>query len=189
MSREESTVDPEAMRSSRMKLLIIISIAFVPLFMAYVGYFFLPEWAPEGTTNQGELVMPPVDGGEISVDLAAERRWTLILPVQDGCESDCEQLLYLSRQVIAGLGKDTDRVGRVILSAEPPEGLLALIEAEHGDARLVYAPTTALTALQAAPALFLMDPNGNIMMYYTLEKAGKPMMKDLKHLLRISNIG
>jgi len=27
------------------------------------------------------------------------------------------------------------------------------------------------------------------MMYFTLEKAGKPMLGDLKHLLKLSNIG
>jgi hypothetical protein len=34
-----------------------------------------------------------------------------------------------------------------------------------------------------------MDPNGNIMMFYTLDKAGKLMLKDVKHLLKASNIG
>jgi len=47
-----------------------------------------------------------------------------------------------------------------------------------------------LTAVSAAfPLLFLVDPNGNVMMYFTLEKAGKPMLGDLKHLLKLSNIG
>jgi hypothetical protein len=39
------------------------------------------------------------------------------------------------------------------------------------------------------PVLLLMDPNHNVMMLYSLDKAGKPMLRDLKHLLKISNIG
>ena len=36
---------------------------------------------------------------------------------------------------------------------------------------------------------FLIDPLGNIMMYFPPDKVGKPLMEDLRHLLRISRIG
>ncbi|MCZ6503668.1 MAG: hypothetical protein O6945_14285, partial [Gammaproteobacteria bacterium] len=39
------------------------------------------------------------------------------------------------------------------------------------------------------PVVFLMDPNGNIMMYYLSWQGGKPMLEDLKHLLKVSTIG
>ena len=32
--------------------------------------------------------------------------------------------------------------------------------------------------------IYLMDPLGNILMFYTLDKAGKPMLKDIKFLLK-----
>ena len=39
------------------------------------------------------------------------------------------------------------------------------------------------------PGLFLRDPNGNVILFYPAKNAGKPMLKDLKHLLKLSNIG
>ena len=63
--------------------------------------------------------------------------------------------------------------------------------------RLVFNSGVAISAL-VEPLLgrepdgayiLLMDPNGNIMMFYTLDKAGKLMLKDVKHLLKASNIG
>jgi hypothetical protein len=37
--------------------------------------------------------------------------------------------------------------------------------------------------------LYLVDPLGNIMMYYSTAFVGKELLKDLKKLLRNSNIG
>ncbi|MGB5671107.1 MAG: hypothetical protein WBM71_11195, partial [Sedimenticolaceae bacterium] len=37
--------------------------------------------------------------------------------------------------------------------------------------------------------LFLVDPLGNLMMYYNLEVPAKGMMRDLQKLLKISQIG
>jgi len=183
--------DPEALRASRIKLLTLIAIAFVPIFIAYIAYFQFPAMAPSGTTNQGELVWPVVDGNSIDSTLEALDNWALIQPVSTDCAEDCRQMMYLSRQVVAGLGKNTDRVQRVLVSDASLSGELAeYVAAEHRDALVIEADTAILEGITGLkPVLFLMDPNGNIMMFYPLDKAGKPMLKDLKHLLKISNIG
>lgn len=183
------TTDPAALSRSRMKLLVIISIAFFPIFIAYLAYFFLPEWAPDSTTNQGQLIMPPLAAGQISTELDVDDRWLLILPVTNDCDQSCEELLYLSRQITTGLGKESSRVARALLVQEVSPALRTLLHEEHRDVRVVGGSDAALREVWQGPALFLMDPNGNIMMYFTPDKAGKPMLRDLKHLLRVSNIG
>jgi len=37
--------------------------------------------------------------------------------------------------------------------------------------------------------IYLIDPNGNLMMRYTPDQLPKPLFKDLKHLLKVSRIG
>lgn len=182
---------PEAVKASRIKLLALIAIAFVPIFIAYIAYFMLPVLAPEGTTNQGELILPVVQGNSIDPELDALETWALIQPVSRNCDENCRQMMYLSRQVVTGLGKNTSRVTRVLLTSEPiAEELSAHVSLEHGDAMIVQSGTEILAQItELRPVLFLMDPNGNIMMYYSMDKAGKPMLKDLKHLLKVSNIG
>ena len=190
---EESAIQPgpDALRTSRIKLLTLIAIAFVPIFIAYVAYFQFPAMAPSGTTNQGELIWPVVDGNSIDSRLENLENWALIQPLGADCGEDCRQMMYLSRQVVTGLGKNTDRVQRVLVSSSSlSQELAGHVTEEHKDALVIEADTSRLKGITGLePVLFLMDPNGNIMMYYSLDKAGKPMLKDLKHLLKISNIG
>ncbi len=191
MSEQSTEHSAEALRSSRIKLLTLIAIAFVPIFIAYIAYFQFPALAPTGTTNQGELVWPVVEGNGIDPQLEALENWALIQPLDAQCSEDCRQMMYLSRQVVTALGKNTDRVQRVLLSPVALESELAAhVAQEHRDAMVIQAGTELLNGItETQPVLFLMDPNGNIMMFFNMEKAGKPMLKDLKHLLKISNIG
>ena len=101
--------------ASRKRFVALLLIAFVPMFIAYAAFFHFPNWAPTGTTNHGELVSPSVDGVTISSELADFDTWVLIQPVDDLCGDECRKMLYLSRQVITGLGKDANRVQRVVL--------------------------------------------------------------------------
>ena len=176
--------------ASRKRFVALLLIAFVPMFIAYAAFFHFPNWAPTGTTNHGELVSPSVDGVTISGELADFDTWVLIQPVDGLCGDECRKMLYLSRQVITGLGKDANRVQRVVLiSADTPD-LVERLNGEHPDVKVVFGVTTVKPVVaNDGPVLLLMDPNHNVMMLYSLEKAGKPMLRDLKHLLKISNIG
>jgi hypothetical protein len=176
--------------ASRKRFVALLLIAFVPMFIAYAAFFHFPNWAPTGTTNHGELVSPSVDGVTISSELADFDTWVLIQPVGDLCGDECRKMLYLSRQVITGLGKDANRVQRVVLISTDTPDLVEHLNGEHPDVKVVVGVTTVKPVVAIdGPVLLLMDPNHNVMMLYSLEKAGKPMLRDLKHLLKISNIG
>jgi hypothetical protein len=183
--------DPKELKASRIKLVTIILVAFVPIFIAYAAFFYLPGWSPKGTTNQGELIQPPIDGSTMSAELLEFENWVLIQPATADCDDQCEQMLYLSRQVITGLGKDANRVSRAVLAdGALSVGFMALLKDEHPDVAVIkgtnkFYPETSTDG----PILLLMDPNTNVMMFYAFDKAGKPMLKDLKHLMKISNIG
>jgi len=148
------------------------------------------------TTNQGTLIQPPILLDDI--ETGPGRKWVLIIPVDTSCDDVCQRVLYLSRQTHIALGKNTSRVQRVIvtegsLSAEFEE----LLKEEHSEAKVIdLAGDNTIVRLKALVPnglhkliVFVMDPNGNVMMYYRPEQGGKPMLKDLKHLLKTSNIG
>ena len=176
--------------ASRKRFVALLLIAFVPMFIAYAAFFHFPNWAPTGTTNHGELISPSVDGVTISSGLADFDTWVLIQPVDGLCGDECRKMLYLSRQVITGLGKDANRVQRVVLISTDTPDLVEHLSGEHPDVKAVFGLTTVKPVVaNDGPVLLLMDPNHNVMMRYSLEKAGKPMLRDLKHLLKISNIG
>ena len=186
----EKRVSLNSLSGSRKRLLALILIAFVPMFVAYGTFFYFPSFAPGGTTNQGALISPPMDALVISKEFENYDTWVLIQAVDGACDEQCKKMFYLSRQVVTGLGKDAKRVQRTALENGETRELLAHLKLEHPDVGVVSGKIpSSFREAPDSPILFLMDPNQNVMMFYSLEKAGKPMLKDLKHLFKVSTIG
>ncbi len=96
--------------------------------------------------------------------------------------------LYNTRQVRLALGKDMDRVQRILLlvgghAATPPGGW----KSAHPD--LAVANRPPIEALSRPGDILLVDPLGNMMMRYADDYSAKGMLKDLKRLLKLSEIG
>ena len=169
-----------------------MAFGFLPLLGAYLVFFFFPGLIPSGTTNEGTLISPPVGmtvlGDAVTSQIPAGK-WTLLIFADEPCGADCQQAIYLARQVNTALGKDADRVQRALLlpSGQLPAGVDV---AGYPDMVIHYqAPTLSRTGLPGNATIYLADPVGNIILYYTPGQDGKAMLKDLKHLLKLSNIG
>jgi hypothetical protein len=98
--------------------------------------------------------------------------------------------------VHAALGKDIDRLQRFYLLADgsPDPELTDLISREYPHLKVLSVDADSLddtfgTAWATEHKVYIVDPLGNIMMVYTMNKLGKPLLKDLKHLLKASRIG
>ena len=179
--------------AGRIKFILITMVAVAPILLASAMYFIFPEWIPSATTNEGELITPPIQAIKVNVQLTKNEKWVLIQPGEFECDEACRHMLYLSHQIVAGLGKDKTRIERVLLAPSGISVAFKTILARQDPELRVITQHIELQPLRSRittePTLFLMDPQGNIMMFYTLEKAGKPMLNDLKYLLRLSNIG
>ena len=174
---------------SRTKLLLLAMIGFGPLLVAYTIFFYFPHLLPSTTTNNGELIDPPIFLNDVADSEKLIGRWSLIL-VKTECGIECDQLGYLATQVVKGLGKDSGRVSKVVLNDNAAASVKRAKNAFHDFQSLRLSNTKALSQIsKGRSGLFLKDPNGNFILFYPLEKAGKPMLSDLKHLLKLSNIG
>lgn len=181
----------------------VIASVLLPIAAAYVVYY-TGLGMPEGTINQGELLQPPVnvnqlpfsERGETPLQLGAEKaKWRyLILPGGD-CTTDCEKLLYTSRQVHIRLGEKADRVERLLVTASPlEEEQQRKLQREHPRLRLVQLEEGALQQLQqqtahkdiAGPRALLVDQQGYAMMAYDNHHSGNQLLKDIKRLLKYS---
>ena len=191
------TEQPKMAKTDRSRLLVLViaAIAFLPLFTAYIVFLYFPMLVPGATTNQGTLIQPPVQVND--GNLALSGKWAMLIPVKAECDNACERVLYLSRQVHIGLGKDASRIRRVILTSDNlSTDFLDLLAREHDQVTIISSSGDAAAILRNVvtdpdgdPVVFLMDPNGNIIMYYLSSQGGKPMLDDLKHLLKVSTIG
>ena len=106
------------------------------------------------------------------------------------------ETLYYCRQVHAALGKNIQRVNRFYMVADThlDTELEELISNEYTQMKVLHLERNRLQSVfgpnwDRDTRVYIVDPLGNIMMVYTREQLGKPMLKDLKHLLKASNLG
>jgi hypothetical protein len=118
--------------------------------------------------------------------------------VQHGrCDDECRRHLYDTRQVRLALDREMNRVQRVFIGDSDCCDIQEL-KAAHPDLIAVRAspadePLLALLPVRAgafnAHRVYLIDPFGNVMMFYAPDVRSKGMLDDMKRLLRLSSIG
>ncbi|HEX7043154.1 MAG TPA: SCO family protein [Burkholderiales bacterium] len=202
----------EASRRRRGRWVIV---ALAALFFAgFIVAFVLVQsgWRPSATKNYGELVQPPrpLHAADGLTDLAGaaadaglfQGKWTFVYFGPAACGEVCRDNLYKMRQVTLAQGTEAYRVQRVFVltDARELEGLRALLAA-HPGLRVLHGPDAAVRALAAQFALpganpldgsnrlYLVDPLGNLMMSYPAGADPRGINKDLKLLLRASQVG
>ena len=175
-----------------------------PLALAWLLYFGMGGWRPSGNAANGELIDPPVPLAQVAPPLLAgdapnelfRNVWSLTVLGGNACSAECSEALVKIRQIRLTLGKDMDRVGRVLLLAGP--GAQAQeIGAEHPGLVVVDAGSEEAAQLlrefpgaaDAGDWIYLVDPLGNLMMRYGWDEESHAIREDLKRLLRLSRIG
>lgn len=179
----------------RAKMLLIVGGFALPIVISFLVYAF---GHPRATANYGELLLPPdsitaapfvaADGRDFRFASLAGR-WIVLTGDRAPCEAACRSKLTAVRQVRLALGKDSDRVATVaILEGATPEPGLRADFPDMTFARPTQpAPAGAPTADPAH--IYLVDPNGNVMMRWPAQPDYKRMKGDLDRLLRASQIG
>ncbi|HEY0288290.1 MAG TPA: hypothetical protein VGC62_14960 [Pseudomonas sp.] len=189
-----STSETRALKSrrkGRWQLMLVLLVAIGPMILATSMYTF-KFWVPDSRSFHGELI----GNGETRAELGVqtdEKRWQLLVTAPSQCDADCQQLVYLARQIQIGLGRDASRASHAITTAQP-------LSAEY-DARLTREyPQLQRYALdvkryqRAAPGielpqLWIVDPHGNLVLRYGAQVNGKDVLNDMRQLLKLSNIG
>lgn len=146
---------------NRLTLWGIWLFALLPLAAAVLAYR-LEIPVTSGSVNRGELLDPVQPLTRWGGDVALYTgHWTLLLKPEGRCGPGCEQLVTRMKSVHDALGRDADRM-RVRVEVGP-ETL------ENG--------------------VWLVDPNGNLVLRYEPEQLGEPVLQDLKRLLKVSKVG
>ncbi len=183
-------------------------IALLLLFgLPYIGSWLLlqhPEWMPEGNVSHGELIVPARpwsleglrdDAGEIlSPEWLRQGRWTLMTVADGGCEEACRRNLFHLRQIRRALGRDLARVQRLLLVVgEPGQELLRQLRGEYPGLRIAMVPESRRRDAQSLllppgrelkDRLWLLDPDGQVMLAYGPGTPPKGILKDIQRLLK-----
>jgi hypothetical protein len=190
---------PTLIKKKGHPILALLLIFFAPLALAFWLYYG-SHWRPALHTNHGALIEPvvslpalPISGGSANV-LAG--KWSLVVVGggDSGCEESCKVALAYARQTWLSLGKLSPRVQRLLLAGEGCCDRNFLRD-EHPGLVVLPLPDRAVErALAAIPppldhTIFIVDPLGNLMMRYDVNKDPKGLREDLQNLLELSHIG
>lgn len=169
-----------------------------PLLVSFWLYYGGHALQPAARTNHGILLDPIIDLDEVATNPAwaeaARDHWVLLYANARECDDACRDALYTLRQSRLMLGQDMHRLKRVFLHGEAPPDRVFLDERHQGLATLEdRALQRELEALRPANAdaggYYLVDPLGNLVMYFPPDIVPGDMVDDIEHLLELSRIG
>lgn len=194
------------LRRNRILIVGIFAMSIIPVIIAWT-IFLHPSWLSD-KTNLGKLITPPVPTERndlLGIDSFSRANmkelpghWIMInlIPKQE-CTVNCKEAIYKTKQMRLMLNKGLIRTRRVVI-------LLADFDVEvvkslwEKDERLLRArPSQHLLnklleiRKGAVPdgMLLIMDPLGNLMMQYDPDFDPYDVIKDLKKLFKVSQIG
>ncbi len=189
-------------------LLFLVAIFVGPMIASYLIYNF-HAFVPE-TMSNGHLILPPLSlqklplqnsKGELITTNTYQGDWIMLYVEPKQCEQTCLDTLYKMRQVRTRLGKDMDRVQRVILTLtgnqdKPLQEYLSSLyqgtihlQTTAADLNKFINKLPSPNTAMSTGNLYLVDPLGNVMMSYNPSQNPKDIYSDLTRLLKASRIG
>lgn len=194
------------LKKNRSITLLIFAMTIIPFCVAW-----LLKENPQilsSRTNKGQLITPVIvtersdlqGFDRFSMENISELKghWLIVNVIHDKqCNEICLDALHKTRQIRLMLNKDLTRTRRVVLLMKDVEPKIAASWWQDDIRLLRVMPKQNLIAkLQnlrkgdiPTGMLLLMDPMGNLMMQYEPGFDPYDVMKDLKKVLRISQIG
>jgi hypothetical protein len=196
--------------SPRAALVVIAALFILPLVLAWLMYTGTIAFQPGATRNFGQLVQPPLplswedvhlDGAtEPSPATAFAEHWLVLHAVPNPCDDACLRNIAGLRQVHLASGRQQSRIRLALLHDLQGNDSVRSLQGIYATFGLLENPDGALwRTLQSiadqgqpsAPArgsTYLIDPLGNIMMFYAAGYDPNDLKNDLKRLLAWSKL-
>ena len=128
--------------------------------------------------------------------------WLLVYVNGGECTEDCKERIHYLQQLHIALGKNIQRVRRYYVNASGvplSEEVAELFRNDYpsmgvaqSDKQIMsanLAEAGAMIDLSTQRYVILVDPVGNVMMYYTEDQEPEDIMSDLETLLKYSSLG
>ena len=198
--KDESVINVETGASAfQWSKLLIVATILLPMVAAYWIYQ-TGMGIPKGTINKGDLLQPPVQITELTLQSAAgdaisfqtlEKKWRLVVPAFGSCDAACMDSLYVTRQVHTRLNEKYPRVERWLVTNIEDPAFLALLAKDYPHIGIHYASAQDWQRLVGATSnkhgnYFMMDQNGFLMMSYSQAHTGNDLLADLKRMLKFT---
>ena len=116
--------------------------------------------------------------------------WPQVVTAPGECAADCQQLVYLARQIHIGLGREAARGAHALATVSIPEDFATQLAREYPQLQRFTLDAGRYPAERGQAAqLWIVDPHGNLVLRYDAVANGKQVLTALRLLLKLSNIG
>jgi hypothetical protein len=195
-------VDPKTLFWNRVQLILILVVFAAPIAGAFL-------YKPKAFNNYGDIYSPvrPVQNlqmqgasGPVELD-SFRRQWVFFVTADTQCSAACEENILKMRQLRFMQNNNMSRIRTLFMHANLAPTTALDLAAKYSPVEVYAIEPTALKAwskillLQDAPAeaqndrFYIIDPAGNLMMSYPASADPNIIKKDIKRLLKASQIG
>ena len=191
------------MDTGKKSFLWMVAVFVAPIVLGTLLFFNLENLGFEkGSVNYGTLIQPAFltktaelkQGSEPAVfEDTLAKKWTLLYIETKECTQSCLNRLLLMKRIRLLTNENMRRVRTLFVSSQ--HNLDQIAKDQNRDLVMANIDSTSSEFLKQFPDLekfpvYLIDPFGNLMMYYPqVDPDAKKMLKDLHRLLKYSHLG
>lgn len=191
--------EQERTRAGRLRMLLVVAACAAPVLASYFSFYVLNLRGDA----YGDLIVPTVDlppalkltnlQGQPVLPESLKGQWLLTLVQDSSCDASCEKRLFAQRQLREMLGKERDKVDKLLLLPDdaPLRPELAAALAQGVPVTVLRVPREELQAwLKPAQGhalqehFFLIDPMGRWMLRWPVAPDPSKLKRDLDRLIR-----
>lgn len=198
----ESTDVRKTMFWNRVQMIMILVVFAAPIAGAFL-------YKPTAFSSYGDLFIPvrPVanlvmqgSSGDVELD-SFRRQWVFLVTAKGSCEKACQDNILKVRQLRFMQNNDMQRIRTVFMHSELPTAVASDLGAKYSPVEsyavepLAFDSWSEVLRLEDAPEeaqkdrFYIIDPTGNLMMSYPATADPSAIKKDIKRLLKASQIG
>lgn len=177
------------LKKNRRTLLLLLLVFLLPVLGSWLLYTNMDK-VHLGTTNKGEFVQPPRQLDVAALGLPVgwfAHHLTLAYAGGESCDDACRKALHVMQGTRLALGEQTDQVQLLYLSVGIP--VADITQANPGLTGRDVTGAALRADFDGADApkyIYLVDPNGYVVLRYPLAEDPKDILIDLRHLLGAS---
>ncbi len=198
----ERVVNEKTLFWNRVQLLMILFVFTAPIAGALL-------YKPKAFNNYGDIYSPvrPVsnlmmngEGGKVELD-SFRRQWVLLVRAQGKCSAACEENILKIRQLRTMQNNDMVRIRTVFMHTEFDNTVAEDLDAKYQPMETYQVEKSSfidwgqILKIDNAPSeaqvdrIYMIDPAGNLMMSFPASAEPASINKDIKRLLKASQIG
>lgn len=169
-------------------LFFLLMVFGLPVIISILLFYF-HDHIPFKTMNHGVLINPPI---QVEANgIAKTRTWQVVYLPGQSCDAECEKYIYLLGQIKKAVGKDKNRVEVSVINQHPINNSIHQITLNTAQLMDLQKrlPSNNSQSFDMQHKVYLIDPSGFLFMYYVDTDDPMHILKDLKRVLEVSQIG